>query len=39
MIPTLVYDVFTDTPFAGNPLAVVENADSLSTEDMQTIAR
>ncbi|MEL7212864.1 MAG: PhzF family phenazine biosynthesis protein [Pseudomonadota bacterium] len=33
------YDVFTDTPFAGNPLAVVEGADGLSTAQMQTIAR
>ncbi|MEL6597773.1 MAG: PhzF family phenazine biosynthesis protein [Pseudomonadota bacterium] len=33
------YDVFTDTPFAGNPLAIVEGADGLSTAQMQTIAR
>ncbi len=33
------YDVFTDTPFAGNPLAVVFGADGLSDERMQTIAR
>ena len=32
-------DVFTDTPFAGNPLAVVLGADGLSTVQMQTIAR
>ena len=31
-------DVFTDTRFAGNPLAVVLNADGLLTEQMQTIA-
>jgi trans-2,3-dihydro-3-hydroxyanthranilate isomerase len=31
-------DVFTDTPFGGNPLAVVLNADGLSGERMQTIA-
>ena len=31
-------DVFTDTRFAGNPLAVVLNADGLSTEQMQAIA-
>lgn len=34
-----VYDVFTDTPFAGNPLAVVFDADALSNAQMQTIAR
>ncbi len=32
-------DVFTDRKFSGNPLAVVLDADSLSTEQMQTIAR
>ena len=32
-------DVFTDTPFAGNPLAVVLGADGLTTGQMQTIAR
>lgn len=32
-------DVFTDTPFAGNPLAVVLGADGLTTQHMQTIAR
>ncbi len=31
-------DVFTDTPFGGNPLAVVLDADALSGERMQTIA-
>ncbi len=33
------YDVFTDTRFAGNPLAVVWDADDLSDAQMQTIAR
>lgn len=33
------YDVFTARKFAGNPLAIVEDADDLSTEQMQTIAR
>ncbi|MBX9746886.1 MAG: PhzF family phenazine biosynthesis protein, partial [Hyphomonadaceae bacterium] len=33
------YDVFTDTAFAGNPLAVVWDADALSDAQMQTIAR
>ena len=32
-------DVFTTTAFAGNPLAVVLNADSLTPAEMQTIAR
>ena len=31
-------DVFTDVPFGGNPLAVVLDADGLSSERMQTIA-
>lgn len=34
-----VLDVFTDRPFAGNPLAVVHGADGLSTEQLQAIAR
>jgi trans-2,3-dihydro-3-hydroxyanthranilate isomerase len=33
-----VVDVFTDRPFAGNPLAVVLGADELSTEQLQAIA-
>lgn len=33
------YDVFTDTRFAGNPLAVVFDADELSDAQMQTVAR
>ena len=31
-------DVFTDTPFAGNPLAVVVDCDGLSAAAMQAIA-
>ena len=31
-------DVFTDTPYAGNPLAVVVDGDGLSTEAMQRFA-
>ena len=31
-------DVFTDRPFGGNPLAVVTNAQGLSTAQMQAIA-
>jgi len=38
-LPFATYDVFTDTPFAGNPLAVVFDADGLSDAQMQTIAR
>lgn len=41
-MPTLPYhvlDVFTDRPYAGNPLAVVLGGDDLSTESMQAIAR
>ncbi|GAC1441732.1 MAG: PhzF family phenazine biosynthesis protein [Mycobacteriales bacterium] len=34
-----VVDVFTDRAVAGNPLAVVMDADELSTEDLQSIAR
>ena len=32
-------DVFTDKRFGGNPLAVVHDADALTTEQMQTITR
>jgi trans-2,3-dihydro-3-hydroxyanthranilate isomerase len=32
-------DVFTDRPFAGNPLCVVPEATGLSSEQMQAIAR
>jgi len=32
-------DVFTDRPFAGNPLAVVPDGDGLTDEQMQTLAR
>ncbi len=34
-----VFDVFTDTPLAGNPLAVVLDAEGLDIEAMQKIAR
>lgn len=37
-LPFHTLDVFTDTPFAGNPLAVVLDADGLSTPQMQRIA-
>lgn len=32
-------DVFTDRRFGGNPLAVVHDADGLSPDDMQKVAR
>jgi trans-2,3-dihydro-3-hydroxyanthranilate isomerase len=35
----VTYDVFTDTRFAGNPLAVVFGADALADAQMQKIAR
>lgn len=38
-LPYATYDVFTDTRFAGNPLAIVYDADGLSDAQMQTIAR
>src|ERR1700757_3945572 len=31
-------DVFTEIPFKGNPVAVVLDADALSSEQMQSIA-
>ena len=34
-----ILDVFTEEMFKGNPLAVVLDADALSVEQMQTIAR
>jgi len=34
-----ILDVFTDTPLAGNPLAVVTEADGLDTARMQAIAK
>ena len=34
----LIYDVFTDTPLSGNPLAVVLDAKGLDGEAMQAIA-
>jgi trans-2,3-dihydro-3-hydroxyanthranilate isomerase len=32
-------DVFTDKPFGGNPLAVFPEAEGLTTEEMQSLAR
>src|SRR5919202_1780310 len=34
-----IVDVFTDRPFAGNPLAVVFGADALAGDQMQAMAR
>jgi trans-2,3-dihydro-3-hydroxyanthranilate isomerase len=38
-LPFWVVDVFTDRAFAGNPLAVVEGADDLTTAQCQALAR
>jgi trans-2,3-dihydro-3-hydroxyanthranilate isomerase len=38
-LPYEIVDVFTDRPFTGNPLAVVFQAESLATDQMQTLAR
>lgn len=38
-VPYLVYDVFTDRPFGGNPLAVFPDASALPQDRLQTIAR
>jgi trans-2,3-dihydro-3-hydroxyanthranilate isomerase len=38
-LPFTTYDVFTNHRFGGNPLAIVEEADALSSEQMQAIAR
>lgn len=38
-LPFQTLDVFTRTRFGGNPLAVVLDADALTTEQMQAIAR
>lgn len=37
--PFVTLDVFTDTPFAGNPLAVVGDGEGLDTAQMQAIAK
>jgi PhzF family phenazine biosynthesis protein len=37
--PFAQVDVFTTTPYAGNPVAVVLGAEGLSTEEMQRFAR
>ncbi|WP_020574710.1 PhzF family phenazine biosynthesis protein [Actinopolymorpha alba] len=37
--PYEIVDVFADRPYTGNPLAVVLDAEDLSTEQMQAMAR
>ncbi len=39
MYDYLVYDVFTDTPFGGNPLAVLPDASGIPEDRLQKIAR
>jgi len=38
-LPLHTLDVFTDRRFCGNPLAVVMDADALTSDEMQAIAR
>jgi trans-2,3-dihydro-3-hydroxyanthranilate isomerase len=38
-LPYAVIDVFTDRPYGGNPLAVVLDAEGLTTDQMQLLAR
>jgi len=38
-LPFFQVDVFTDRPFFGNPVAVILDADGLSSQTMQRIAR
>ena len=39
MTDYIVLDVFTDTPFGGNPLAVIPDATDLPEAELQKIAR
>ena len=39
MTDFLVYDVFTDRPFGGNPLAVIPDATAVPEDRLQSIAR
>ncbi|MEM6387178.1 MAG: PhzF family phenazine biosynthesis protein [Pseudomonadota bacterium] len=39
MTPYCVYDVFTDAPFGGNPLAIIPDATGLAENKLQAIAR
>jgi trans-2,3-dihydro-3-hydroxyanthranilate isomerase len=38
-LPYHTLDVFTERRFGGNPLAVVQDADGLDTQEMQAVAR
>jgi len=38
-LPFQVWDVFTDAPFSGNPLAIVETSGDLTAAQMQLLAR
>ena len=38
-VPYLLYDVFTDVPFTGNPLAVAIDPPELTTEQCASVAR
>ncbi len=39
MLDLLTYDVFTETPFQGNPLAIVLDAELLTTDQMQALTQ
>jgi trans-2,3-dihydro-3-hydroxyanthranilate isomerase len=39
LLEYVVVDVFTDVPFAGNPLAVVLGAEELDSAQLQALAR
>lgn len=39
MTPYLIYDVFTNVPFGGNPLAIFPDGDKIPVAKMQAIAR
>jgi trans-2,3-dihydro-3-hydroxyanthranilate isomerase len=39
ILPFSLIDVFTDTPLAGNPLALIPDADELDAAAMQSVAR
>ena len=39
MTAYLIYDVFTDHPFGGNPLAIIPDASALPETQLQSIAR
>lgn len=39
MTDFVIYDVFTDRAFGGNPLAVIPDAPGLDEADLQRVAR